>query len=41
MKYLLIAILSSPFMLAYELKPLEMQEALTQALRFVLNHIVG
>jgi hypothetical protein len=41
MKYLLIAVLSSPLMLAYKLRPVEMQEALMQALHFVLNHIVG
>lgn len=28
MKYLLIAVLSSPLMLAYKLRPTEMQEAL-------------
>jgi hypothetical protein len=28
MKFILIAILSSPFLLAYELKPIAMQEAL-------------
>lgn len=41
MKYLLIAILSSPFMLAYRLRPTEMQEALMQALHFLLHHIGG
>jgi hypothetical protein len=39
MKYLLIAILSSPVALAYELRPEQMQEALMQALHFVLYHI--
>lgn len=41
MKYLLIAVLSSPLMLAYELRPTQMQEVLQQALHFVLYHIAG
>lgn len=41
MKYLLIAILSSPLMLAYELRPTQMQAFLLQALHFVLYHITG
>lgn len=41
MKYLLIAVLSSPLMLAYKLRPTEMQEALMQALHFLLHHIGG
>lgn len=41
MKYLLIAVLSSPIMLAYELRPTQMQEALVQAFHFVLYHITG
>ncbi|MGN6084007.1 hypothetical protein [Trinickia sp.] len=41
MKYLLIAILSSPLMLAYKLRPTEMQDAVMQALHFLLQHIGG
>lgn len=41
MKYILIAMLSSPLMLAYELRPTEMQAFLMHALHFVLYHITG
>ena len=41
MKYLLIVLLSSPVMLAYKLRPDEMQQAFMQALHFILSHIVG
>lgn len=38
-KYLLIMLLSSPVLLAYRLRPTEMQSALLQALHYVLQHI--
>jgi hypothetical protein len=41
MKYLVIAILSSPLLLAYELKPEPMQEAVAQVLHFLLSRIVS
>jgi hypothetical protein len=41
MKYLVIALLSCPVALAYELRPMEMREALVQALNFVLLHITS
>jgi hypothetical protein len=41
MKYILIAILSSPLLLAYELKPIAMQEALGQLLHFLLQRITS
>ncbi|MGG1943784.1 hypothetical protein AB1286_03125 [Trinickia sp. NRRL B-1857] len=41
MKYLVIALLSCPVGLAYELRPMEMREALVQALHFVLLHIAS
>ena len=41
MKYLVIALLSCPVALAYELRPMEMREALVQALHFVLLRIAG
>ncbi|WP_302181357.1 hypothetical protein [Paraburkholderia sp. NMBU_R16] len=39
MKYLLIVVLSSPVLLAYHLKPEEMQEAALQAPHFVLHRL--
>ncbi len=39
MKYLVIALVSSPVLLAYHLKPVQMQGALFQALHFVLQQI--
>jgi hypothetical protein len=38
-KYLLIVVLSGPVLLAYHLKPEEMQEAALQALHFLLLHL--
>ncbi|HEX7683500.1 MAG TPA: hypothetical protein VF446_08150 [Trinickia sp.] len=39
MKYLVIALLSSPVLLAYHLRPEEMQSALYQVLHFVLQQL--
>lgn len=39
MKYLIITLLSSPLLLAYRLRPTEMQNALLQALQYVLHHV--
>ncbi|WP_269845341.1 hypothetical protein [Trinickia dabaoshanensis] len=41
MKYFLIALLSCPVLLAYELRPVQMHEAFVQALQFVLSHITS
>ncbi|WP_281272655.1 hypothetical protein [Trinickia dinghuensis] len=41
MKYIAIAFLSGPLLLAYKLKPTEMQELLAQALHFVLRQITS
>ncbi|WP_277991604.1 hypothetical protein [Trinickia acidisoli] len=41
MKYLLIALLSSPVLVAYELKPVEMQDAFAQVLRYLVQHLTG
>jgi hypothetical protein len=41
MKYLVIAILSSPLLLAYELKPEPMQEAVAQLLHFVFSRFAS
>lgn len=40
MKYVLVIVLSSPVLLAYHLKPEEMQTAALQALHFALNHLL-
>lgn len=40
MKYVLIALLSSPVMLAYQLKPTEMQDAFARISHYVLQQIV-
>lgn len=40
MKFLVIALLSSPVLLAYELKPEAMQNAVMQALHYLLSIIV-
>ncbi|WP_275895767.1 hypothetical protein [Trinickia diaoshuihuensis] len=41
MKYFLIALLSTPVVLAYDLRPAEMREAFFQALRFVLAYVTS
>lgn len=39
MKYTVIALLSSPVLLAYHLRPVEMQDAVLQVLHYVLHYM--
>jgi len=41
MKYVVIALVSSPALLAYDLRPNEVQQALAQIARYLLMHLTG
>lgn len=41
MKILVIALLSSPLLLAYQLRPEAMQQALMQIQHYLLQHLIG
>jgi hypothetical protein len=41
MKYVVIALVSSPALLAYNLRPNEVQQALAQIARYLLSHLTG
>jgi hypothetical protein len=41
MKYMVIALVSSPVLLAYNLRPDEVRQALAQLGRYLLLHLTG
>jgi hypothetical protein len=41
MKYVVIALVSSPVLLAYDLRPDAVQQALAQVARYLLLHLTG